>query len=181
VFSSEDAVTLQPGETKTEQFLTSDIVGYHTAPSVTMDAGVSVVSYSYRCWGMEITFKNNNSVASNISSVAFDAKPLLASNGRAVSVSDQLSIRLNGRQKFSMDHELIQDVNTASTIANSLLSSYKDARNDAVVDSRGNIALRLGDRVQIPGRNDELSDYSVIRQDIYWEGYLKATVEAQKI
>lgn len=151
------------------------------APTFTADPSVSITNVDYYSWGLEVTFQNASAASQSVSSLVVRGRPLEVTGSRVLIAKDDVNIRDNGKQPNDMKHRFIQSAVAAQQIADSLLATYKDPRFDAEVKSRGNPALRLGDRVTLPDYGETTQDYQIYRQKITWDGGLEATVSAQKI
>jgi hypothetical protein len=108
--------------------------------------------------------------------LVIQGKPLTVQNKERAIARDDASILENGVLRFEFPaNPLVQKLDQAQAIADTLLASVKDPRRDIEVDWRGNPALLLGDRVTVKGK-----DYHVIRQEIDWQGYLSARLTGRR-
>ena len=155
-----------------------------TPITFTTDGGtISVDNISIYSWAAEITFLNTGVSAANVTSITIMGKNLVPAGISASIASDEVSIRTCGKCDGPViESELIQTETQAQAIADALLASYKDPRRDLTLSARGSIMLRLGSRVTAPDYLDaELTDYTILRQDITWDGGLRVDVTARKI
>lgn len=151
-------------------------------PVVTCDTGMSVTGVQQYVWGMRITVKNNNISAANVNSITVTGTPLTASGVITQVAQDKVSILEDGKIKSTVDCPFIQTVAYATELANTILQVYKNQLKDVSLDSRGNIAIAVGNVVKVKSEFDtEGTDYTVFRQDINWDGALDATVEGKKL
>lgn len=150
-------------------------------PTFTAAATVTITSSNIYAWGMDVTFTNSDTVDHTVTNISISGQPLIVKGGGIVASSDSTNVRDNGKQKYSLSNDFIQSTTTAKNIADTILATYKDPRHDATLETRGNIALRLGDRVQAPNYDSSTTDYFVVRQDLTWDGGLSVTVDAQRI
>jgi len=153
------------------------------APVATLDPAITISEYQAYAWGMAITIVNSSSSEKSISDLTVQGDVLSLTSPRVVTVEDAVSIRDEGKYTYELlDNEFIQDITLAKTIATLILNTYKDPRHDAVLETRGHIALTLGDRVSVPDyANQGVTDYTIVRQSLSWDGSLSSVVEAQKI
>lgn len=158
---------------------------YNSAPCINAAAaisgGVSVVilSATYYAWGAEITIKNNNAAIQNVTLVV-TATPLTVLNKERAIAQDAASITEYGKLKYTFPaNPLIQSLSVAQLIANKLLASSKDSRRDTSIQWRGNPAVLLSDRVSVVDSNGQ-SDFHVIKQDITYAGYMRATLNGRR-
>ena len=154
-------------------------------PVVTTESeDVTVKSYTPYAWGMNVTFENTGVTEAEITKVDIYGKKLEPAGGKIAIAQDVTSIRDNGKQTLSepITSEFIQTQERAQQIADTLLAAYKDPRRDITLDARGNIALRLGDRITAPDYRDQVKgDYYILRQELTFDGGLRARIDAQKI
>jgi hypothetical protein len=181
--SGEDPITLLPDESKVEVLVYNKTpVTQALAPTFTADPSVTITKVDYYSWGVEVTFKNASAASQSVTQLVVRGRPLTVTGSRVLIAKDDVNIRDNGKQPNPMKHRFIQSAVRAQEIADSILATYKNPRFDAEVNSRGNPALCLGDRVTLPDyKNRRTQDYQVYRQKITWDGGLEATVQAQKL
>lgn len=151
-------------------------------PTFSAAAGVTITGTTVYAWGIDVTFQNTSNASQPISNVVIAGQPMNIVGNTVVIAKDDINIRDNGKQKYTLNNDFIQSIATAQNISSSILSTYKDPRHDASLETRGNIALRLGDRVSAPDYgNNSFSDYFIVRQTLTWDGGLSGTVDAQRI
>jgi hypothetical protein len=136
---------------------------------------IDIVRISRYAWGADITLANSTGQAAEAIIVA-TGRPLVAQNKERAIARDEASILENGVLRYEFPaNPLVQTLDQAQAIADTLLASVKEPRRDIEVDWRGNPALLLGDRVTVKGK-----DYHVIRQEIDWAGALSARLTGRK-
>lgn len=151
-------------------------------PVVQAGPNITVVETTLYAWGAKVLFKNNGTSTEQVTGVQITGKPLVQKGSTVVVAKDDQSIRDLGKIKATVQHDFIQTKSYAQALANELLQLCKASRQDIVIAARGNIALKLGDRIAAPGYFQGVTtEYMVKRQEIEWAGYLEATVEGQKI
>ena len=176
VFISNGPVSIGPGETKTITAF------YNHAPCIDQSTSLSGVgnieSETYYAWGANISV---NSDTAGEFTLSINAKPLKVLNKEKAIAKDEDSIADNGKLRYVLpSNPLIQTIDIAQTMADKLLSYYKNPRRDAEVNWRGNPALLLGDKVNITDRN-EINDYNVAKQELEFNGGLTARLSGRRI
>jgi len=95
-------------------------------------------------------------------------------------VSDEESIKENGLIKYTLaKNELIQSAGVAQNIADRLLTSFKDPNRSLELEWRGNPALLLRDTISIAD-NRETNHYQVVRQELSYDGSLRAKLSGRR-
>ena len=93
---------------------------------------------------------------------------------------DAQSVIDNGEIRYAFPpNPLIQTGTVAQTIADNLVQYFANPRRDASIDWRGNPALLLGDRVAIKDRQ-ETADYYIVRQEMEFNGTLRAKINGRR-
>jgi hypothetical protein len=186
IFKTDEPIVLGPNEILKQEFYFTTVPAAEVeAPIITFTGGAGSLEHIYeiRAWGIEITFVNNLSTTNTVSSVEVWGKKFDHKGKRVVTSRDEDSIYDNGVQSYAIENEFIQDPIRAKAIADDILAAYKDPRHDVAMETRGSIALTLGDRVGAPldEKGTDYGEYYITRQNIHWEGSLEAKVDAQKI
>src|SRR5690606_1679162 len=110
----------------------------------------SITNVTYYAWGASVTVQDSGSSAATLTHV-IEGKPLRIQNRQRVVAEDADSIIENGRLTYRFpDNPLVQTLDVAQKIADSVLEVYKLSRRDVEIDWRGNPALTLGDVVTLP-------------------------------
>jgi len=152
------------------------------APIITGDPNITVENYVAYAWGIVITLRNSGASDEQVTRIQVDGTPLQQASQAVVSVWNDASIRETGKIKIGIQHDFIQTRTYAQSLAEELLQFSLAAKHDAVLKTRGDIALRLGDRVTAPSLQvGGEADYMVKKQELTWAGYLEETIEGQKI
>ena len=150
-------------------------------PAISGTAALDVVAESY-AWGIKLTITNNNGTACTVSNITAQGQPLELSSKTIATAKDDISIRDNGRLQANVEHDFIQSLSYAQGLAETLLESYSGSSQDVSINSRGNIGLYLGHKIQV---NDERMnthyDYITQRQAISWNGALNAVIDGKKV
>ena len=114
-----------------------------------------------------------------VNSISITGRPLEQKGSISVVREDARSIRDNGEITVTIENPFIQTRSRAVEIAEGLLETLKNPRRDISMDTRGNIALRLGDVVTAPEFKDKKHcRYYIARQDITWDGGLRVNIDA---
>lgn len=158
---------------------------YNNKPCINASASLvgatntTITAATYYAWGASLTLTNSGGTAENVTPV-INATPLKILNKEKAIAQDATSILLNGNLKYSFPaNQLVQTLALAQTIADALLSSYKDPRRDLSMDWRGNPALLLGERVTVNDRNGS-EDFFVTKQEFDYNGSLRVKMEGKK-
>jgi hypothetical protein len=176
VYRSNEPITIPGNITKTiTAFYNQSPVIDAVASLDSPPAGVSITEATYYGWGASVSIRNTNPTDQQVMLV-IEGKPLTVRNKERAIARDETSITENGALRYEFPaNPLVQTLDQAQAIADSLLASVKEPRRDIEVEWRGNPALLLGDRVTVKGK-----DYHVIRQEIDWQGYLQARLTGRK-
>jgi hypothetical protein len=176
VYRSNEPIMIPASTTKTiTAFYNKTPVIEATASLDNPPAGVSIIGVDYYGWGASIKIQNTNATDKQVT-FTIQGKPLTVQNKERVIARDEASILENGVLRYEFPaNPLVQTLDQAQAIADTLLASVKEPRRDIEVDWRGNPALELGDRVTVKGK-----DYHVIRQEIDWAGALSARLTGRK-
>lgn len=178
VYRSNEPVSIAAGQTIT-------ITAYYnetpcieaTASLEDAPAGCVIQEATYYAWGADVKIYSPNA---GTFTLVINAKPLKVLNKERAIAKDDASITDNGLIRYTFpDNPLVQTLSMAQTIANKLLASFKDPRRDVEVEWRGNPVLLLGDRVSVID-NIETNDYYVIRQEIEYDGALRAKLSGRR-
>ena len=101
--------------------------------------------------------------------------------GVKVIAKDDESITENGLLPFEFPaNPLVQTVEMAEEIAERLLEIFKDPRRNLELDWRGNPAVLLGDVVSVVDSREQ-NDYKVVRQEIEYDGALRARMSGRRV
>jgi len=183
VLNVEDTISIPAYETVTKEytFTTSPVLSVSDITS-DKDSSINIVQTNIYSWGIEFTFENTGGASAEVRGITAIGNTLVEKGTLIASAKDEQMIIDDGELKETIEHDFIQNIDYAQQLAESLLESYKYSQQDAIYETRGDIALQLGDRVRSEGyMAGNLSDYMVVRQHLRWNGTLEATVESKKI
>jgi hypothetical protein len=80
---------------------------------------------------------------------------------------------------------LIQSETMAQLIADTVLATYKTPRKDVVIQWRGNMALEIGDLIEVPEYQkngiDIRGTFYIYKNSLDYDGTLKATTSGRKV
>jgi len=187
VYNDAEALTVPAGSTATRfcQFNTSDPVDeVATAKFTQSGADITLTGQTNYTWASSLTFTNAGGSDQTVDTITIDGKILATSGNKVATAYDQDSIDANGKQALGspIENYFIQTKAYAQDIADAILASYKDPRRDVELDCRGYTTLYLGDRISVPTYDDaHLQDYTVIRQEIRWDGTMRVLITGRKI
>ncbi len=187
VYNDAEALTVPAGSTATRVciFNTSDPVSdVETADFTQSGADITLTGQTNYTWATSLTFTNAGGSDQTVDTITIDGKILATSGNKVATAYDQDSIDANGKQALGspIENNFIQTKAYAQDIADAILASYKDPRRDVELDCRGYTTLYLGDRISVPTYDDaHLQDYTVIRQEIRWDGTMRVQITGRKI
>jgi RNA-binding protein YhbY len=149
-------------------------------PVMQASAGVVIDSYSSYCWGISITVSNTSGINGTINSIQVTGTPYKEGVSNRVIIKDDKAIRADGMVKVNIQHDFIQTIEQAQSIATTLVSAYKSAKQDIVIEGRGDIAIKLGDRATVE-TYDTFNEYMITRRQVKWDGSLSVKTYGKKI
>lgn len=139
-------------------------------PSV---SGVSIDSSEKYSWGAVVTVTNSNAFAETfkfeVTGTVYEVQ-----GKQTVTRSDQTSIAQNGVGSFTFPvNQFLQSKKLASSIADSLLASFKDPQRDLTIsfEPGGDPSLELSDSISVTDRY-QTKDYALISNVISFNGGL---------
>jgi hypothetical protein len=143
---------------------------------------IHVENYVVYAWAVKVIFHNSGVTAQSVTGVTVEGKKLENAGKIKVVEEDAASISANGKIAVVIENDFIQSNARAEEIATALLASYSDPRRDISLKTRGNIGLRLGQRVKAPDfENTIFDDFVLVRQELEWTGRLEAQVTARRV
>jgi hypothetical protein len=148
--------------------------------TITADSAITYVTEIYG-WGITVTYTNSSSAIATVTSVTATGIPLEETSSVTSIAKDTTLIQTNGKMKATVSHNFIQTANYATSLATQMLALYKQSTYDVEVDSRGDIALRIGDQIEVTDRHGTVDSYRVYRQTLDWAGSLSATTIASEL
>ena len=186
VYRSNDPVSINAGQTKSlTVFFNSEPVIEATASLEGQNQDTTITNAIYYAWGANIEITNSGT-ASDTFTLIITGKPLVVQNKERAIAKDDTSIIENGKITYTFPgNHLIQTLDMAQDVANTLLASFKDPRRDVSIEWRGNPAIELADIITLPDYQrdgiDKRGYYYVTRQELEYDGGLRASLEGRKI
>ncbi len=183
IVNLQETITVNANSTLEIEVLFNSIPSINVqAPVLTGDASVIVQSYTVYAWGMNIILENTAGVSAQVTNIEIQGQPLIPGTGSVSVAKDQTAIQQNGKIPVSINHEFIQNTVYAQQLSALLLSKFSNSKHDLILDARGDFSLKLGDKATFTNTLlDTVLDYMIKRQDIVWDGSLRATIEGQII
>ncbi len=186
VYRANEPINIESGETQTVT------VHYQEPPVPEAVASLegnsfdtAITNVNYYSWGADVIVENSGASTDSYT-IVINGKPLKVQGSERVIAKDDNSIIDNGKIEYKFpDNHLVQTKEMAQKIADKLLASFKDNKRDASIDWRGNPALILADIFNIPeyqkGDIDQRANFYITRQNIEYDGGLRATLEGRKV
>lgn len=169
VFNMSEVVEVKAGATVNKFFqfddpvTTVEPITAYTANSSQDGTGtdvysdVEIVTETLFSDTMLVGFKNNGTSTLYITNMTIDGTPAKIVRKVNIVQKNQDSIDAFGEESYLVESKYIQDSETAESIAQTLLTYYKDYGGTIILDVKPNVALQLGDRitVDVDNINDE--------------------------
>lgn len=155
-----------------------------TATATATGGTISLKSQVDYSWASFLTYENSHTDAGIVTEIEIQGQVLGTTGEKIAIAQDADSIRLNGKQALPdpIENNFIQSMARAQDIADDLLAAYKDPRRDVVVQARGYITSRLGERMTVSSLDGSVSnDYTITRQTVEYDGGLKVEMTGLKI
>jgi hypothetical protein len=144
-----------------------------------LPSGLTISAAVYRPYGADITV--SGAITAGTFLIKVTGTVLAVENESVVIAKDTVSIRENGQKSFEIDENpLIQTEEIAQKIADKCLALSKDPRRDLELNWRGDPALLLGDRINVPDSKKTTADFWVISNQLDWDGTLEVTTKGKK-
>ena len=184
----------EPIEMTPEDEITVVTVEYNKKPAIETNISITVTPeedaymvavdiVEQYAWGAKIRINNWGHMIGHVSIVA-TGKPLSVQGSMQAVERDEISITDNGLLHYEFPaNPLVQTLDRARAIAQTLLTSSKDPKRDIEIDWRGNPALELGDGIHVitDAKRERRSNYIVIRQELEWSGALRARLAGRRL
>jgi len=186
VYRSNGPVSIAAGETKSLTVFYNETPVIEAVASLEgQGANTSITNATYYAWGAEIEITNVGT-SSDTFTLVINGKPLKVMNKERAIAIDDASIVENGKITYTFPgNHLVQTLDVAQNIADTLLASFKDPRRDVSIDWRGNPALVLADIITVPEYQregiDERGYFYVTKQNLEWDGSLRVQTEGRRM
>lgn len=175
IFRSNEPVAVGAGQTVVVTAHYNERPVIEAAASLEGATNTVIQSVTYRGWGADITLHNPGGAGENIT-VVIRGKPLKILNKERAVVRDENSIIDLGVLRYELTNPLVQTKAVAQQLANLILTTVSNPRRSIDIDWRGNPALELGDRITSKG-----GEFMVIRNELNWDGALRAKLVGRKV
>lgn len=149
------------------------VYSYPAVGSLSFNIVSSGVTYTYvsYSWGIILTFSGTGTVTS----IQINATALITENNVAVTKQNDDSIILNGTNTITIDSPMIQTIDRATLLANSILDLAAEEIYTTDVDYRGDISLTLNDAIVMENGIAPTNKYLIARHTLTWDGALIGT------
>jgi hypothetical protein len=145
-----------------------------------LPSGLTITAAVYRPYGADITVSGATTAGTFLIKVT--GIVLSVDNEVTVIAQDIDSINDNGKKTYEIDdNPLIQTETIAQKIADKCLALSKDPRRDLDMPWRGDPALTLGDRINVPDSKTTTADFWVISNQLDWDGTLDGETKGKKV
>lgn len=134
-------------------------------------------------WGVILSIYNSSSNSGTFR-IKVDGYVYKVQGSETVIEQDADSIRENGKRTFKLgNNHLVQTRSIALTIAQILLSAYKDSRKDIVIEWIGNPAIELGDTLTIPEyvRGNVYGSFINFKNQLLYDGGLRGIINGRRV
>jgi hypothetical protein len=151
---------------------------YQVVAGETTETELTITSSSFYAWGADFTV--NNGGLDYV--IVVTGKRFAVEGKEVVTAEDADSIAELGELKYTMPvNELIQTREVGQAIADALVASYAAYRRDVELSWRGNPAVELVDIATIPEYGAVTGDFYVTKQEIEFDGTLRASLSGRKV
>lgn len=174
------STTLDPIEIKYNELPVSGVSDLNVTLNGTGCTPV-IDSSEYYSWGCILTISNSVGTTGTFT-IEITGYTYSLIGVRIVSSQDDASIAANGEKvhRLPVNH-LLQLFEDVQTIADGLITSYADPRNDLTLDWRGNPALELGDTIVVPEYGGNQAVFKVYKLQTNFDKALRQTISARRI
>lgn len=148
--------------------------------SISLQGGSHLVVSSYTSYAcsIDIMVTNNGDSTETLTGVTVIGTTLTSAAKTIEQVEDLMSIQDMGRLTFALDNDLIQTKSLAQIVATTIAEDLKDASPEYELITRGNMALRLGDKVTVPTPTGSLA-CKIVRLTFDYDGALSGTLRVR--
>lgn len=144
---------------------------------------LEVIDTKKYAWGCIVTIQNIGSTDSTLTNINIQGRPLKEQSRSVVVAKDENSILLEGEIRApKISSPFIQTREYAKYLADTLLSIYLNAKYDAQLNARGDIAVQLENQVKLIDPIEGVNDYyKIIRQSAKWNGAFHLDITLKKV
>lgn len=126
-------------------------------------SSISISSLTLQGTSCIVVFSNSSSTASYLTKLTLFGTPAKVTQHISIRYTDAASVRQygvnpgNNGYPLEIDNDLIQDPSTASGLAYSIVTSYKDGRARYVSHPLANPAIQIGDQISVYNQDSGLT------------------------
>ncbi|RKD22460.1 hypothetical protein SAMN02745883_00685 [Caminicella sporogenes DSM 14501] len=144
---------------------------------------LKVIETKKYAWGCIVTIKNIGSTDSILRNINIQGRPLKEQNRGVVVAKDENSVLIEGEIRApKISSPFIQTREYAKYLAETLLRIYSNAKYDAQLNARGDIAVQLENQVKLIDSIEGINDYyKIIRQSVKWDGVFHSDITLKKV
>lgn len=145
------------------------------------NALVKIKQWASYAWGIKITLENTD-VNEQQFKITLAGNQFVKEEDLVFVIKDEKAIAKDGpiRLDKSINNPFIQTQERAEAIGQSQLRYYQIVNNDCKINSFGTIVSNLGDKLRIPlVENSDFTNYVLTRQDMTWDGSLRANIQGR--
>jgi hypothetical protein len=148
-----------------------------TANSLVGATNTTITNITAYCWGALVTLTNAGGTPETITKITLTGTILKQDTAIVKLAKNDTSIADDGRISTKITHKFIQTSTYAQSIANELLTTYIDSKQNIVLNTFGDLSVVLQDRCSVKdAKTNNVLDYNIIRQDIRYDGGLEVQV-----
>ncbi len=180
-YKSATALDPIPSGISVQNFFFKEKACFNHALIFTPPAGITITQINYYSDRAVAIFNNTNSSTTNID-LEITGQYYGSTNNKAVSVLDQTSIDDYGEFAFQLDEsDLLQTSVVADTIANLLLSLYKDPFRDATIQlsNAGSPVVSLQDNITLTDKY-VTDTFNIVSKEVQFDGGINMTLKCKK-
>lgn len=187
IYISED-ITVEAGDTtiiESVQWEDDAVLEHSVSIYDIVDIVMVKTSETYYPWGATILFTKSSGTEGTFKFKIMGKKLIpVDSPYSPVVVQDDESILLYNKQEHEVtENYLVQNIETASSIANAMLTSLSNTRRDINVEVSGNPCTEIGDiaNIVVYSKIGTYNEFRVIRQQFKAiDGYLRCSITGRK-
>lgn len=180
IYRSNEQIPISAGQTK--EF----IIYFNHVPCIDVSLNLlgtgTLIASTIYSYGAKIKVQSG---ATGSFTIIANGKPLQIINKEKAIAIDTESIVDNGEIKYTFpNNPLVQTLDVAELIANTLLRYYKDTQRDVIMNWICNPALELGDIIAtydyLTEKIEERGFYYITKQELDFDGALEAKLEGRR-
>jgi hypothetical protein len=140
-------------------------------------ADVKNIKYGTNSVSFDVVTEKKETVDISITGV------YIVKNNSKISVSNNTLVNEIGEVNLDVSSGIVQNADTAKSVANTILNIVSMKDSHYTVSSRGNPALELMDNIIIDDVSDRIymAAVTILRQQITWDGSLSVDIEGRSL